>query len=365
MKDALRETLALHLWKGLGPVLFGRCLQRFGSASAALSAKKSEWTGIERFPKALLGSFDGKKLLDLADREIEKAAKHKIRILTRSDAQYPSELKEIYDPPAVLYVKGSLPVASATKIAVIGSRSASPYGLKIAKEIARDLGNAGVVVVSGLALGIDSAAHEGALASGSPTLAVLGGGLAKIYPRANRKLADRISEAGALISEYPVDEEARPEYFPVRNRIVSGLSRAVVVVEAAEKSGALITVDQALEQGREVFAVPGNADSEFSKGVNRLLRQGARPVSGAADILEDLSLTGAAPGQAAVHEKALDRLEGDEKLLFSHFSGREPRHVDELTERSGLPAPRTITALTRLSIKGLVRELPGKYFTEK
>ena len=303
-------------------------------------------------------------LFEKAEQEIHKALKQKVEIISFLDKRYPPELQEIYDAPILLYVKGELPQSRIPKVAIVGSRKASLYGLRMAKTIAADLARSGVVVVSGLALGIDSAAHEGALTGSGITLAVLGGGLSKLYPPQNKRMAQEIVKKGALISEYPMEMEPKPQYFPMRNRIISGLSQAVLIVEAGQKSGALITADTALEQGRDVLAIPGNADSERSRGTNSLLKQGAKLVTSAQDILEELQTAkgkeNAASSNGLSERKPLN-LAPDEEKLFSLLQN-EPIHMDTLIEESGLAVNVTISQLSRLQIKGYVKELPGKNF---
>jgi DNA processing protein len=228
----------------------------------------------------------------------------------------------------------------------------------MARSMSCELARTGVGVISGLALGIDAAAHQGALEGGGPTVAVLGSGLNKIYPKENVKLAAEIVRTGALVSEYPMDVNARPGYFPIRNRIISGLARGVLVVEAREKSGALITADAALAEGRDVYAVPGNADAPKSAGTNRLLKQGAKVVTSAEDILEDLGMRKDA--RPAPAEKNVELTEEESRLL-SVLEG-EPVHVDELIEQTGFSAREAVSALSLMELKGIVKQLPGKHF---
>jgi DNA processing protein len=241
-------------------------------------------------------------------------------------------------------------------------RDASWQGLRTANALSRDLAAAGAVVVSGLARGIDSAAHRGALEAGGRTVAVLGNGLCDIYPSENNKLAREAASSGAVVSEFLMEEPPKPMNFPMRNRILSGLSRAVIVVEAREKSGALITVDCALEQGREVYVFPGDAGSKRTFGSNDLLKQGAKPATGAEDILRDFGLTGKKAKPAAA--KLRPALNAEEKALLRLLKKAESLHVDQIVEKSVLSPQQTMTLLTTMAVKGVVRELPGKYFTE-
>ncbi len=336
-KIDLKKLLALTLTHDFGPVTLREQLKARGSVEAILDATP-----------------DAKKFLEAADDEMQLAKKHGVGIVAYFDERYPADLREIYDPPILLYVQGKLPAASKPRIAVVGSRDASLYGLRMAQSISRDLSAAGAVVVSGLARGIDTAAHEGALLGGTETVAVLGSGLLHLYPSENRKVAQRIAKKGAVLSEFPLRMHAQPRFFPYRNRIISGLSRAVLVVEAREKSGALITADAALEQGRDVFAVPGNADSAKSGGTNKLLKQGARMVTSAEDILEELHLKRVSMLAPAFSD--------EESLFLSFWRDGESHLLDEVIEEAGFPARRAASLATLLTLKGALRELPGKYF---
>lgn len=342
MDETFRQIVALSLVKNIGPVTFQRWLTEHGSVPEAFKAKCPD-------PKTFLKS---------ADEEIKKSKEAGIDIVTFFDSRYPEALKTIYDPPILLYVKGALPEPGSLHVAVVGSRIASLYGMRMAREISRDLAKAGVVVVSGLALGIDSAGHEGALEADGRTLAVLGGGIRRLYPAENAKLADRIVKKGALISEYPIDMSPQAGFFPVRNRIISGLCSGVLVVEAKAKSGALITADAALEQGRDVFAVPGNADAARSQGTNGLLKQGAKLVTSAEDILNELKTASSARHAAS----ALD-LPPEEGKIYSLLES-EALPVDDIIEQTGFSTQQTLSALTMLEMKGIVKQQPGKIFAK-
>ena len=359
----LRQTLALTLIPGMGPVAFKNGLMSFGSLEGIFSAKASDWRGVEWLSRLNKSCLDDPKLFEEVDKEIERALKEKVRILTFFDEEYPSELKEIHDPPIVLYVQGELPPKQHLRVAVVGSRLASLYGLKMAEEISRDLAGSGAVVVSGLAKGIDSAAHKGALSAKGLTVAVLGSGLSQLYPPENKKMAQQIAASGALLSEYSMNILPKAGNFPVRNRIISGLSRAVFVAEAREKSGALITADLALEQGRDVYALPGQADSVKSRGSNSLLRQGARFITCAEDLLEDYKIEFQRSKNAASRKNV--SVSEEERTLLACLQGLEPLHLDELIEKSELPAGKAMDVLSVLALKGAGRELPGKYFVEK
>lgn len=285
--------------------------------------------------------------------------------LKLEDDRYPARLRTISRPPPFLWVEGEAAVLQTPAlIAVVGSRKCTPYGEDVAFRIACDLARSGVGVVSGLAYGIDTAAHEGALAGGGKTIAVLGSGLDSTYPARNQELRARIESHGAVVTEFPEGTEANEKTFPQRNRIISGLSLGVVVVEAAAKSGALITADFAADQGREVYAVPGDVRSPSSAGTNRLIQTGARLVISAADILEDLKMGSQAVLPFDRREALPDGVSGDEKRVLELLDELQSRtaHFDELSERTGLPVTQLSAILTSLEISGWIRGLPGSRF---
>ncbi len=364
--EELKTIVAFSLLENMGPVTFKRLLETFGSVSKILKAPENKLKKFRGKHAVDYSALKSERFFEMADEEINKAERQGVEIISRLDKRYPAALKEIHDPPILLYVKGCLPSESVPKVAVVGSRIASLYGIRTAETISRGLAEAGVAVVSGMAVGIDSAAHQGALSADGVTVAVLGGGLSRLYPQENKKMADAIVKKGAVISEYPMQMSPRPGYFPIRNRIISGLSSAVLVVEAKEKSGALITVDLALEQGRDVFAVPGNVDSARSGGTNSLLKQGAKFAMSAEDILEELNITkGPIAARKEKHNggsRAADLSEEENKLLS--LINSEPAHVDSLIEHSGAPASKTIAALSLLEIKGFLKQLPGKHYVK-
>jgi DNA processing protein len=358
--ESLRQILALRLLKGMGPVAYRNGLVAFGSVDGILQADEASWKKVEGLHKLDRRALDDPKHWLAVDREIELAIRAKADIVTQSDRRYPALLKEIYDPPIILYVKGRLPEDSEICIAVVGSREASWQGLKLSSDFARDMAASGAVIVSGLARGIDTAAHRGALEAKGVTVAVLGNGLSGVYPPENKKLAGQITQAGAVVSEFTMDEPSKPGNFPLRNRIISGLSRAVLVVEARQKSGSLYTVDAALENGREVYVLPGTAGSARTAGSNGLLKQGAKLVTEPSEILKDLGFGGkkrkAKPSRPA--------LEAEEKELLKLLKKADTLHLDEIVEQSALGPQKTMTLLTAMAVKGAVRELPGKYFSE-
>ena len=285
------------------------------------------------------------------------------RTLTPADTGYPALLREIPDPPAVLHVRGTLGDSCEPAVAIVGSRHASPYGLECAERLAYDLALRGITVVSGLARGIDAAAHRGALNAHGRTVAILGSGLDCLYPPEHERLAEEIAELGCVVSEYPMGMQPLPHNFPRRNRLISGWSLGVVIVEAAQRSGALITADMALEQGREVFAVPGPVTAVTSQGTHELLKHGARLVTSVEDILEELGLTADAPSRAAgarAHAPASELVEAERRIVAC--LGTEPQDIDAIAQASGMRASEASSWLLQLELKRIVRQLPGKQF---
>jgi DNA processing protein len=360
MRDEKRTIVALNTVPGLRAVLFHRALSTFGTAAGILEAGRK---GLFRLPGAGPGvrkSLAGLRAEEAFAGEMAMARQKGVDIVTLFDAAYPASLLEVPDPPPVLYVRGTLLPADSAAVAIVGSRAATAYGKVTAGRLAGDLASCGLTVVSGLARGVDSCAHRGALEAGGRTIAVLGSGLDRPYPPENRSLIEEIASSGAVVSEFPFATIPDKRNFPERNRTISGLARGVVVVEAAARSGALITAGCALDQGREVFAVPGNVTSPLSAGPNALLRDGARLVESARDILEefpDLPAAGPVTGEAGPGPV----LSGEERSLLSRLD-REPLTLDEVIRRSPLPSSRTVALLTALEIKGLVRQFAGRRF---
>jgi DNA processing protein len=360
LRDDERDLIALHLVTGIGPRLTSALLSRFGSASAVLRASVQELREIpylgakaEALTRALANPDVAKECA-----QIEKHGVH-LRVLGQPD--YPANLATIEDVPHLLFVRGTIEKRDEKAIAIVGSRACTSYGKRWAERIGEDLARAGWTIVSGLARGIDACAHRGALKANGRTLAVLAGGLSKIYPPEHKELADEVAASGALITESCMGMEPMATLFPARNRIISGLSRAVVVIEAAEKSGALISARLAAEQGREVFAIPGPVDSPASAGTLQLLRKGVRLVRHAEDILEDLqelpSLTGESPAQQAVLPLGLDPVQ---QAIWEALAER--RMVDDLTAQLQLPISELTRHLMMLELKKVVRRLPGNWY---
>jgi DNA processing protein len=352
--DPLAYWIGFNKVRGIGPARLRALLDYFGSIEQAWRAPADALAeiGLDRRSTANLVQARGE--LDLV-AELEKTRKAGVEVLTWEDARYPERLRMINDPPPVLYVKGELRPTDDWAVALVGTRKATSYGREAARALASDLARAGVTVVSGLAKGIDTQAHRAAIEAGGRTLAVLGSGVDIIYPYENLKLAQDVVTHGALISEYALGAPPEASNFPPRNRIISGLSRGVIVVEAGEQSGALITADFAADQGRDVFAVPGSIFQRGSLGTNRLIRDGAAPVLSANDVLEALNLTSVAQH---VEAQMLLPTDATEALLFEHV-GEEATHVDEIGRVTGLPIATVSSTLAVMELKGLVRPVGG------
>ncbi|MBI3967153.1 MAG: DNA-protecting protein DprA [Chloroflexi bacterium] len=342
---------------GIGPITFKLLLEHFGSAVDILRAPEATLARVSLDSRARSGLIAARRVSLHA--EIDRLERANARALVWSDAEYPRRLREIHDPPPVLYIRGSLAPADELAVAVVGTRRVTAYGREVAERICADLAANRVTIVSGLARGTDSNAHRATLAAGGRTIAVLGSGLDQIYPPENRGLADAIAQSGAIVTEYALGTKPDAANFPPRNRIIAGLSLGVLVVEAGQTSGALITADFALQQGREVFAVPGNVYSRTSVGTNRLIQQsGAMLVIEATDILETLNLR-SAPQQLEMIQLMPEN--PAEAKLLALLSG-QPTHVDELTRSSGLPSYEVASTLTMLELKGYVRAVGGAQY---
>lgn len=358
----LNALLTLHLLPGLGPRLTAALLEKFGSAVAVLQATQHELADVPYLGSRLAANMQAAiRAADVAG-EWARIEQHGVHLLARGRDDYPKPLAEIHGPPPLLYVRGALLPKDANAVAVVGSRHPTPYGKRIAERLAGDLARAGVTIVSGLARGIDAAAHRGALQAGGRTLAVLAGGLARIYPPEHKGLAEEVAARGAVLSEALMDQEPLAALFPGRNRIISGLSRGVVLVEAAERSGALITADHAADQGRIVFAVPGPVDSPASAGTNNLLRQGATLIRGADDVLEELGGLPAAPGTPAPAPAV--ELDESQRRVWD-FLADGPKHLDVIARALQLGVPQLTGLLLPLEMKKVVRRLPGNQYERR
>lgn len=364
-ENDLADTLLLAMVSGIGPRLRQLLLERFGSPTAILDAAPSALRDVQGIgPKLTRAISQARGEIDVA-AEIELCQTHGIQLLSANDEKFPRMLREIHDPPSVLFVRGEILPQDALSIAIVGSRHATPYGKEQAERLGASLSRAGLTIVSGLARGVDAAAHRGALNAGGRTLAVLGSGLLNIYPPEHKDLARDVAAQGALISENPLRSPPMSGSFPQRNRIISGLSLGVIVVEASDRSGALITARHALEQGREVFAVPGRVDNRMSRGCHRLIRDGAKLLETADDVLEELGpLVAAVPrGPEAnagppVHHPAELLLNELEQQVLAAVSS-EPTTIDRVIAGSELPTPQVLSTLSVLEMRRLVRRLGG------
>mgnify|MGYP000911016881 CR=1 FL=1 len=356
--------IALRATDGVGPVLFRRLLERFETPSAVLSAATAALImvrGVTPQIAAAINADDCRRFAEDECRRIEQAG---VRLLTFLDADYPRRLFEIGDPPPLLYLRGSIPVWDPS-VAVVGARRATREGLKNAERLSSELSAAGITVVSGLARGIDTAAHRGALNAGGSTVAVLGCGVDVDYPPENRLLAEQICEQGCIISEFPLGTQPLAEHFPRRNRIISGLSRGVLVVEAVEKSGSLITARYALDQGREVLAVPGPISSPACRGSNRLIKEGAQLVDGVSDILEACRID-LGSSSLPLFEQQPVRSRHDltpREAAVYELIAQGPRHLDEIIQALELTAGEVSAMVLGLELKGLLQQLPGSYYS--
>jgi DNA processing protein len=357
----LLAALRLALVDGIGPRLRQALLARFGTAAAVLAAAPSELRDVPGIgPKLTQRIAVADEEID-AQGQIDLCQRHNVEILLESSAAYPRNLREIHDPPGVLFVRGSIEPVDQLGIAIVGSRHATQYGLAQAQRLAESLARAGLTVISGLARGIDAAAHRGALAAGGRTLAVLGSGVLRIYPPEHIELADDVAAHGALISESPPHSPPMSGAFPQRNRIISGMSLGVIVVEASLQSGALISARHAMEQGREVFAVPGRVDNRMSRGCHQLIRDGAKLVESADDVLEELGpLVAPAIAQSgeAVHHPAELMLNELERQVLAAIGG-ETTSIDQVVSVSGLSVPQVLSTISVLEMRRLVKRLSG------
>ncbi len=364
-RSAMRNAaLRLQMVPGIGPRIFGDLIDHFGSAEKVLAASPSEIRSIPGVGAKLGSSIALASEIDI-EPLLDSCQGHGISILQRGAKGYSKRLEEIYDPPPILFAKGEMLPCDELSIAIVGTRHATTYGNKVADQLARGLALAGLTIVSGLARGIDAAAHRGALAVGGRTVAVLGGGLLKMYPPEHQSLADEISEAGAVVSESLPHQAPKGGSFPRRNRIVTGMSLGVIVVEAADRSGALISARLASEQGREVFAVPGRMTDRMSKGTNALIRDGATMVQSVDDVLEHLGpLPTAATIDSPKGESITIRSPAELKLneqetLLLQLITDDATEIDWLIQRSELPAARVLSTVSVLEMRRLIKRVSG------
>jgi DNA processing protein len=355
--------IALNMVPKLGPVRLRRLLDVFETPQRILVAKSSELRGVEGIGPEIADSIaHWESLVDLS-AELGRIADFGAHVVTQSDAGYPPLLREIHNPPIVLYVWGELLERDRHAISIVGSRKTSHYGLECAKKLSYQLAYAGLTVVSGLARGIDTAAHQGALAAKGRTVAVLGSGLGCLYPPENQALAEKIATSGAVVTEFPMSVSPDTQTFPQRNRIVSGWSDGLLVIEAGLKSGALITAGQAAEQGRSLYVVPGPIDRATSMGSNRLIQDGAKLVMGAGDILDDLQILLPQKAQLESTPARTLQLNDTERAVYESIAEAETA-IDAIIMKSGLPPGTVSSTLFALEMKRLVKQLPGQHFVK-
>ncbi len=362
-----RQCVRLHLADGVGAITFRRLIDHFGAIADVFAAGPE---GVRRVdgvgPKTAQAIFAVED--EAVDAELEAAEEHGANIVAFDDDEYPAALKNIADPPPVLYVRGRLEAADSISLGIVGSRRCTYYGTEQAERFGGLLGRAGFTVVSGGARGIDTAAHRGALTAGGRTVAVMGCGLAHVYPKENRELFDTIADGrGAVVSYLPMNTGVQSQNFPGRNRIISGLSQGVLVIEAARKSGSLITARHAAEQGRPVFALPGRVDSPYSQGANELIRDGVTLVQDLDNILEQLEGLGEVLADEPTSRPAplpMPPLDAAEQRIVDAFD-TEPLGIDQLAGRTAIPAHQVVAAMTTLTLKGVVAQQPGNVFALK
>lgn len=367
MSDDLSNTqkayLALNMVKGIGPRTQMLLLERFGSPEDIFSASETSLGQVHGVGKKIIDAIRNTNPLDIARRENEECRQIGVSLITRDDDHYPVSLNEIFDPPCVLYCKGAIKPQDQLAVAIVGSRKCTPYGKRIAEKLSAGLARAGVTIISGLARGIDSIAHRAAMKAGGRTIAVCANGLAMTYPPEHHDLAEEISQQGAVLSESPLHMQPTRGLFPQRNRIVSGLSLGVIVIEASKTSGTLHTARHAMEQGRDVFAVPGPIDSRESKGCHNLIRDGVKLIQGVDDVLEELGplvepVQSSETNQIEVRvprELNLSKQQSD----ILNLLGSEPLSIDAVIEKADIEPSRILSTLTILEMKRLIERLPG------
>lgn len=365
--DAREAFVALNMIDHIGPVRVRQLLEHFGDAPSILKASRAQLTRVRGIgPETADAITRWESAVDLAG-ELKRITDFGCRILIQSDPEYPPLLKEIYDPPVVLYIKGSLNHGDKNAVAMVGSRMTTPYGTETTRRLAYQLAYLGVTVVSGGARGIDTAAHQGALNAKGRTVAILGTGINVVWPAENKELFDRILANGALITQFPFNRPGDKQTFPIRNRIVAGMTLGTVVVEANLTSGSLITANFANEYGRQVFAVPGRIDSPRSKGCHDLIKKGAKLCEGAEDILSEFEYlfppSNKPPTPAETGVLPALELSDNEKRAFDAL-GSEEASIDDVIRQSGMPASAASVALLSLEMKRLIRQLPGKMFVK-
>jgi DNA processing protein len=369
--DASLSWLALALTPGLASRLSARVLRKFGSPDSVFRASLTDLESC-KLPAEVAQAIVKKESFKRAEKELDGVRKiANCSLLNWTEPEYPQTLLQIYDPPVLLYVRGDPQVLNLPSLGIVGTRRPTLYGTQMAQRLGRDLAARGLVIVSGLARGIDAIGHQGAMDAHGRAIGVLGTGIDVCYPKENKKLYEKVLERGAILSEFPLRTHPAPENFPVRNRIVAGIPLGVVVIEGAQYSGSLITARLAMEFGREVFGVPGNVTQPVSFAPNQLIKQGAKLVTCAEDVIEELPTPIRAALVQAEQPEAEQRnllaaasLNGSEKKLYELLSAEELIPIDDLVERSGLNSSEVLATLFNLEMKGIVRQLPGKQFSK-
>jgi DNA processing protein len=365
-KENLRPWFALKSIPGIGNLLFKRLIDRFGSPAHVFEAAYEDLTAVNGLTMRLAKAVKKYRPCAMVESELNTVLENKVRIVTLQDTSYPRLLREIPDPPPFLYVYGALE-KNENRLAMVGSRNATDYGITTTKRLSWELASMGITIVSGLAVGVDTAAHEGALMAKGRTIAVLGSGLGRIYPAVNKNLFNKIIASGAVVSEFPFHAKPEPHHFPMRNRIISGLSLGTVIVEATVRSGSLITARLAAEQNREVFAVPGNIHSFKSAGTHTLIKQGAKLVEHSGDILEELSLkenaeTGNTEPTSRKAINGFSAMTDVERRVYESLDVY-PVHIDDITRKLGRKPGDLLGILLQLELKGIVKQSSGNYFS--
>jgi DNA processing protein len=363
--NATEACIALNMLPTVGPVRLRKLLEVFKRPQEILAAKRNELRKVEGIGNEVADQISNwESIVDLG-AELDRIREFGATVITQESPSYPRGLREIHAPPIVLYVWGELKERDHHAIGIIGARRTTHYGVESAKKLAYQLAYAGLTVISGLARGIDTAAHQGALAAKGRTIAAIGSGLERLYPPENAALAEKIRAGnGAIVSEFSMEIEPDRQTFPMRNRIISGWSHGVLVVEAGLNSGALITASQALEQGRSVYAVPGHINAPSAMGSNRLIQQGAKLVMDASDILDDLQiLLPEAKPSAEAAVRPLPSLSEEERRIYDAIEASETS-IDDIAEKTHLPSATVSSTLLQLELKRLVKQLPGKYFVK-
>jgi len=369
--DASLSWFALVLTPGLASRLSARVLRKFGAPDGVFRASLADLESCN-LPAQVAQAIVKKESFKRAEKELDGVRKiTNCRLLNWTEPDYPQMLLQIYDPPVLLYVRGDVQVLNLPSLGIVGTRRPTLYGTQMAQRLGRELAARGLVIVSGLARGIDAIGHQGALEANGRVIGVLGTGIDVCYPKENKKLYEKVLERGAIITEFPLRTHPAPENFPIRNRIVAGMPLGVVVIEGAQYSGSLITARLAMEFGREVFGVPGNVTQPVSFAPNQLIKQGAKLVTNAEDVIEELPTPVRAALVQAEQPEAEQRnllaaasLSGSEKKLYELLNADEPKPIDDIVERSGLNSSEVLATLFNLEMKGIIRQLPGKQFSK-